>query len=260
MNTQPREGSGPSASSARAPEEIEREIEGTREQLDRTLGELQSKLSPRERLREAVDSARDFGHRLGRSAGNSLTPDVTTMIRLDHTHVLALFRRFKPSTSAARKKALATNACLALEIHAQLEEEIFYPELRELDGQNAVLAKSESEHDEMRELISVVRSMKVDDPAYDRTIWQLMRIVLHHVADEESTLLPMAEALMADRLGALGRRMTKRRIELLQPHLGEVARTSIQSFPVLTAAAGASLLAIAWLIVRPRPGRTLPKG
>ncbi len=49
------------------------------------------------------------------------------MIRLDHTHVLALFRRFNRSASIRRKEAIVANACLALEIHATLEEEIFYP-------------------------------------------------------------------------------------------------------------------------------------
>src|SRR5579863_1411657 len=229
MSTLPQQDSQPSVSIGRSAEEIEREIEDTREQRNRTLGELESKLSPRERLREAVASARQFALRLGRSAGTSL--GVTTMIRLDHTHALALFRRFKPRTSAARRKALATNVCLALEVHAQLEEEIFYPVLRELEGDNSVLSKSVAEHDEMR---------------------QLMRAVLHHVADEESTLLPLAERLIPDRLSEMGRQMTRRRIELLRPHLGEIARTSAQSFPVATAAAAAGLLAIAWFITRPR--------
>jgi len=250
MSTLPQQDSQPSVSIGRSAEEIEREIEDTREQLNRTLGELESKLSPRERLREAVASARQFALRLGRSAGTSL--GVTTMIRLDHTHALALFRRFKPRTSAARRKALATNVCLALEVHAQLEEEIFYPVLRELEGDNSVLSKSVAEHDEMRQLIAAVRSLPVNDPSYEDTVRQLMRAVLHHVADEESTLLPLAERLIPDRLSEMGRQMTRRRIELLRPHLGEIARTSAQSFPVATAAAAAGLLAIAWFITRPR--------
>jgi hemerythrin superfamily protein len=253
------QGSGQAASGGRSREEIEREIEGTREQLDRTFRELQSKLSPRERIQVAVESAREFGHRLEQSVG-SLSPSITSMIRLDHTHALALFRRFKPGTSAARRKALAANACLALEVHAQLEEEIFYPALRELDEQNSMLAKSVPEHDEMRKLIGLVRSLPVSAPAFDDTIWQLMRVVLHHVADEESTLLPLAERRMARRLGALGRQMTKRRIELLRPHVGEVARTSVQSFPLASTAAVAGLLAGAWLIVRTISSRRYSNG
>ena len=69
---------------------------------------------------------------------NRFSPTITNMIRMDHTHVLMLFRRFKPDTSLARKKALVANACLALEVHAQLEEEIFYPALREVLGDDTV--------------------------------------------------------------------------------------------------------------------------
>jgi hypothetical protein len=250
MNAHSGESWEPSASTDRSPEEIERDIEGTRRQLSRTLNELTSKLSPRERLLAAAESARDFGERLRQSAGKSLTPSITSMIRLDHTHALALFRRFRPTTSLARKRALTANLCLALQVHAQLEEEIFYPALREVDPGNTVLAKSEPEHEEMRTIISRVRNLRVSDPSYDTTVWQLMRVVLHHVADEESTLLPLAERRMADRLGDLGMQMTRRRMELLRPHLGEVLKTSAQSFPVASAAIVASLLAVIWLATR----------
>jgi hypothetical protein len=68
-----------------------------------------------------------------------VTPGITAMIRLDHSHVLALSRRYKPAVSRGRKAALVTNACLALEIHAQLEEEIFYPALRAVIGDDPML-------------------------------------------------------------------------------------------------------------------------
>src|SRR5262245_35089740 len=109
----------------RSPEEIEQQIDGTREELARTLDELESRLSPRRRLNAARETVRETGERLMRSGLNAVTPDITTLIRMDHTHVLALFRRFKPHTPLGKKRALVMNACLALEVHAQLEEEIF---------------------------------------------------------------------------------------------------------------------------------------
>jgi hypothetical protein len=62
---------------------------------------------------------------------NNLSPSITAMIRMDHTHAMAVFHRYKVTTSDARKSALVRNVCLALEVHAQLEEEIFYPALRQ---------------------------------------------------------------------------------------------------------------------------------
>src|SRR5690348_7720233 len=84
-------------------------------------------------------------------------PSITRMIRMDHGHVTALFHRYRINMSAGRKQSLVNNACLALEIHAQLEEEIFYPALAKVMQDNTVLAKSKPEHDEMRRLIDRLR-------------------------------------------------------------------------------------------------------
>ena len=178
-----------------------------------------------------------------------LAPSITTMIRLDHTHAMTLFHRFKADTSPDRKRALVRNACLAIEIHAQLEDEIFYPALRSVLAGNEVLDKSEPEHERMRQLIRELRDqVSAGDGAsesagttFDDKFMDLMRLVIHHVADEETQLLPAAERLLADRLGDLGVEMTRRRIELLKPHAGELAATTVRSFPV-GAVAGAALL------------------
>lgn len=243
--------------SNRTPDEIEQEIEHTRQRLSDTLEALEGKLSPRERFNAARDSAREMGNRLAQSAQRTLAPGITRMIRMDHTHVLALFRRYRPGTSANRKRALIANACLALEIHAALEEEIFYPELAKVIGPDEVLEKSASEHDHMRHLIGVLRGGDPLDRGYEDTVRELMRTVLHHVADEESILLPRAEELMGERLGELGMRMTRRRMELLRPHLGEVAMTTVKSFPLATAAMATGTLALAWLLLRPSPGERI---
>jgi len=174
-------------------------------------------------------------------------PSITTMIRLDHGHVTALFHRYRLSTGPAKKQALARNACLALEIHTQLEEEIFYPALAGVATDNDVLAKSKPEHGEMRRLIGELRTSTAGSDEFDRTFFDLVRVVLHHVADEESTLLPLAERLLADQLGELGAQMTKRRMQLLGPHAGEAAVTAAQSFPIasMILAAGALTLGAA---------------
>lgn len=57
---------------------------------------------------------------------------------------------------------------------------------------------------------------------------------------------------MGDQLGTLGLEMTKRRMQLLKPHMRDVAVTSARSFPVLFGAAAAGILLLGWLAVRPR--------
>lgn len=173
-------------------------------------------------------------------------PGITRLIRMDHSHVLAVFHRYRADSGPAKKRALVVNACLGLEVHAQLEEEIFYPALREVLGADDVLDKSESEHADMRALIGELRAMTrqdvvADQATLDEKFFELMRRVIHHVADEETRLLPAAERLLRDRLGTLGMEMTQRRLELMKPHAAEFAETTIRSFPA-GAAAGAALL------------------
>jgi hemerythrin superfamily protein len=178
-----------------------------------------------------------------KSVTDALSPSITNMIRMDHTHVMATFHQYEMDSSPKTKQALANSICLALEIHAQLEEEIFYPAMSGLAADNPMVKKSVPEHNEMRRLIGQLRSMSPTDAGYDKTVLELMRDVMHHVADEETTLLPDAERLLADRLGELGAQMTKRRIELMAPHAGEITMNTVRGMPASTMvmAAGALL-------------------
>jgi hemerythrin superfamily protein len=170
-----------------------------------------------------------------------LTPGITTMIRMDHTHVLSTFHQYRTESSPDKKQALVTNVCDALEIHAQLEEEIFYPEMRSIDRRQ--VQKSLPEHQEMKRLVARLRRMEPSDPDYDVAFLELMRDVMHHVAEEETTLLPEAEIALAGRLEELGIAMTKRRLQLAAPRAGEIVATTARSHPAMVVGA-AALLAI----------------
>ena len=155
---------------------------------------------------------------------SKLSPSITDMIRFDHSHVLLTFHQYTTSKKPAVKKALADTICSALEIHATLEEEIFYPQIRQLNPALPVLQKSVPEHQEMRRLIGELRACDPASARHDALLLELMRDVLHHVADEETVLLPEAEnALGSDRLSELGVKMSKRRMALLKPQAGKIA-------------------------------------
>ena len=188
---------------------------------------------------------------------SQLSPSVTNQIRLDHTHVLSAFHQYEVGSSARLKKGLADQVCLALELHTQLEEEIFYPALRVV-ADDETLRKSTPEHDEMRGLISRLRNMPVSDPAFDDTFFSLMRNVMHHVADEETLLLPAAERMLPDQLPALGAQMTRRRLELAGPRTPELASSMARSLSAGSiVAAGSALLAGAQMLTRHRYGDRL---
>lgn len=229
------------------PASLEQEANATRAQVDETLDVLEERLSIRRRVTDASEAIGAAASRTYRRA----SPEITTMIRLDHTHVLAAFRRYHTWLPDSRKEAIVANVCLGLEIHAQLEEEIFYPALRGRGDDTDLLDKSESEHEEMRALMQRLRQMIPGDAAYDETFYELVCTVLHHVADEETKLLPRAETVLKDELRELGWRMTARRLQLLKPHAAAIASTTARTFPLLTGALAAGLLGLAWLVVRP---------
>lgn len=173
---------------------------------------------------------------------SKVSPSITKMIRMDHTHVMMAFHRYRADTSPQRKRALAEHISMALEVHAQLEEEIFYPAMREIATGASVVSKSVPEHDEMRRLIARLRELEPGEESFDAVFMELMRDVMHHVADEETVLLPAAERLLADRLGSLGAAMTRRRLELVGPRAGELASTAVRAMPAASLLVGAGAL------------------
>lgn len=161
---------------------------------------------------------------------SALMPNATNMIRLDHTHTLATFHQYKTTTKPQVKRGLVNTVCLALEVHAQLEEEIFYPAVREVTD-NEAIKKAVPEHAEMKRLIALLREMEPEDVRYDDTFMELMRDVIHHVADEETIILPEAERLLQNQLGELGGKMMKRRLELVAPRTADIAVNMARALP-----------------------------
>ncbi|ARP83652.1 cation-binding protein [Bordetella genomosp. 8] len=199
----------------------------------------------------ATDLPYDAAHSAeqGKPLYRRLIPRATNMIRLDHTHVLTTFHRYHEDLPASRKAGLVGVICTALEIHATLEEEIFYPAVQAVTS-NEVLNKSVPEHMEMRRLIADLRAMTPTDPRYDDTLMALMRDVIHHVADEETVVLPEAERLFSEtRLQELGTQMTKRRLQLAAPRTPQIARDMARGMPMTTFTVGAlAMLAVGCVI------------
>src|SRR6476620_1231687 len=106
-----------------------------------------------------------------------ISPSITNMIRMDHTHVLTTFHQYESDSSPRVTKGLVDTVCVALEIHAQLEEEIFYAALRAV-AETDFVKKSVPEHDEMRRLIGQLRKLAPEDAGYDEAFMQLMNTVM----------------------------------------------------------------------------------
>lgn len=159
-----------------------------------------------------------------------IAPQATHLVRQDHAAVLALFHRYRAGIPPRMKRGLVRSVCLALEVHAQVEEEILYPAVREVST-SEFLRKAVPAHDELRRLIGQLRGMDPTDSRYDATFMELMRDVMHHMADEESGFLPEAERVLRGRLGELGARMVQRRMALLAPRAPALAYHRARALP-----------------------------
>lgn len=179
-----------------------------------------------------------------------LSPSATDMIRADHSRVLASFHRYALDARPRTKQALAGMICTALEIHAEIEERIFYPAMR--DAGSAVVGDLEPEHAEMKRLIATVRTLDAADPQFDLAFMELMRCVIHHVADEETTLLPNAEAVLGSRLGDLGAKMAALRTRLTARRVGMIAADTARANPASLLVAAGVLVTGAFLLARRR--------
>ncbi len=141
-------------------------------------------------------------------------PNATQMIRQDHKKVEGLFKKFEQTQGSQAKRRLAENAMAELEVHAALEEEIFYPAVKnEVDDGSSMVQEAIEEHQTVKQLISELKRMEEADQEFESQFSQLMENVQHHVEEEESEMLPKVEESELD-LNSLGQQMSQRKQEM----------------------------------------------
>jgi hemerythrin superfamily protein len=124
------------------------------------------------------------------------------MLEADHQKVKDLFSKYMDTSDQKAKRKIAEQVCIELEIHAQLEETVFYPAFAEeadADGKQLV-TESLEEHQEVKELIDELRDLDGDDAEFDSKFHALMDDVEHHVEEEESEMFPKAEEALEAQL------------------------------------------------------------
>jgi Hemerythrin HHE cation binding domain len=148
--------------------------------------------------------------------------DAGTLLMEDHRRVQKIFDRFKKlkDEDVEEKEDLLGMACSELRIHASLEEEIFYPALRDELADTDLVDEAEVEHTVAKQLIGELEEMTPEDELYDAKFKVLGEYVNHHVAEEEKQLIPQAKKAKVD-MQALGKRIQQRKQEL-QQELGVV--------------------------------------
>ena len=144
--------------------------------------------------------------------------DAIKLLKADHREVSDLLEEFE-SADHAEKARIAQQICTALTVHAQIEEEILYPEAREaLDEEDRELVnEADVEHASIKQLVAEVEGSGPEDEHFDARVTVIGEYVKHHVKEEEKERNSMfAQARKADvDLDALGERMAARKAELV---------------------------------------------
>lgn len=148
----------------------------------------------------------------------SASHNAVNMLIEDHKKVKKLFKEFEkmkkePDGDKAAEQRLVQTACAELMIHAQLEEEIFYPAMRHVIDDSDLLDEAEVEHATAKQLITELSSMQPGDALYDAKFTVLAEYVNHHVEEEEKEMFPKAKKAKLD-LDELGEQLMERRQEL----------------------------------------------
>lgn len=141
-------------------------------------------------------------------------PDPVKMLKEDHQKVKELFSEFE-SADGRSKMRIAREAMTELEIHAMLEEEIFYPAMQRAIKEEELMAEAEEEHHVAKVLIEELQGMERADVHFDAKFTVLAENVKHHIKEEESEMLPKASKMGKTELDRLGEEMQARREQLM---------------------------------------------
>ena len=143
--------------------------------------------------------------------------DAIALLKADHRAVEELFEKFEKASGDGRKQSLAEEICLELSVHAQIEEEIFYPAC-EGKVEEDLLKESYVEHDGAKVLIAEIINGEPSDEFYDAKVKVLQEEIEHHVQEEEKRMEGLfAQARKADLdMDALGQELAARKQELTE--------------------------------------------
>ena len=146
---------------------------------------------------------------------SSKPTEATTLLRADHKLVSGLFAEYEKTKSSPKKKRIVAQICTELTVHAQVEEEIFYPAVKQALNDHDLVPEATVEHATLKGLIAEVEGVEPDGDMFDAKIKVLSEYVKHHVKEEQNEMFPKAKSSKLDMV-ELGAKLTERKKALLE--------------------------------------------
>lgn len=147
--------------------------------------------------------------------------DACDLLDADHRAVKKMFKEFEELTgsrarnASQKKMELAQQICQELTVHAQIEEEIFYPALREALKDTDLLDEAAVEHQTAKDLIAQIQGASEPDEMFDARVKVLGEYIDHHVKEEKGEIFPKARAARKLDLIAMREELEMRKEELM---------------------------------------------
>ncbi|MEP7153336.1 MAG: hemerythrin domain-containing protein [Nitrospira sp.] len=154
---------------------------------------------------------------------SATVPAVVEMLKDDHKKVKGLFDEFE-SAEGGEQAAIALTAIHELEIHAELEETLIYPAVREAIDETEMIDEAVEEHHLVHVLIAELKKLRPSDEKFHAKFCVLSELVKHHIEEEEGEMLPKAERHDID-WDALEVKVTKRKQTLLAKPAGTAKKS-----------------------------------
>ena len=139
------------------------------------------------------------------------------LLKEDHQKVSGIFQQLEPTTERAEKTRTELFAKLneELSIHAQIEETIFYPAIKQAAETREIVLEGFEEHHVIKTLLAELASMPVATEQWKAKFSVLKENVEHHVEEEEGEMFPKARQVLDEKqINQLGERMAEMKKQL----------------------------------------------
>lgn len=131
--------------------------------------------------------------------------DAVDLLDADHKAVKKLFIQFnalcEDQAPAEQKQPIVQRICQALTVHAQIEEEIFYPQVRQVTSVDALTDKALQEHSQAKQMIAKIQAMQASETGYDEAVQTLGKLIDEHVLEEREQIFLEAKNAALDLRG-----------------------------------------------------------
>ena len=126
--------------------------------------------------------------------------NVFTLLKADHKKVAGILEKIDSTTERGVKtrEDLFTQLKTELDVHAHIEETIFYPELEKADETHDITLEAFEEHRIVKQLLGELEEMDKSDEQWTARFTVLKENVEHHVEEEEGEMFPKARKVLGE--------------------------------------------------------------